>query len=70
MSGYNMKELRVLERLFPKKNHIYKKNSKPFKITQLIINLRKLGFAGIEFPYYRFYSNDRNLEKIKNNINT
>tara|TARA_Y100001970_G_scaffold289849_1_gene421470 strand:+ start:1613 stop:2590 length:978 start_codon:yes stop_codon:yes gene_type:complete len=51
-----------------KKNHIYKKNSKPFKITQLIINLRKLGFAGIEFPYYRFYSNDRNLEKIKKSL--
>jgi len=47
-----------------KENHIYKKNPKPLKILKLIEKLKKLGFYGIEFPYFRFYENKKELSKV------
>jgi sugar phosphate isomerase/epimerase len=41
------------------------KNKKPTSIVTLLDNIKKLGINGIEFPYFRFYKENKKILQIK-----
>lgn len=42
-----------------------KRNHKPLSIFEAIIIAKKFGFGGVEFPFFRFFQNLKDAEKLK-----
>ena len=48
-----------------KKRINQKKNHNPVKLNELFTIIKKLKLGGIEFPYFRFYNNQKTSHEIK-----
>ncbi len=51
-----------------KKRINQKKNQNPVKLNELFIIIKKLKLGGIEFPYFRFYDNQKTSHEIKKTL--
>lgn len=50
-----------------KKNKKFK-NKKPISIIKLLDKVKNSNLGGVEFPYFRFYKDLKNIKKIKNKL--